>query len=353
MIKATLSTNRRLRKSSRWLWTFISIIAASASGAILPRLDLKSLASKADLVVVGRVVEVHDLGRVTIHTADGDIAGRSQKATLRIERVLKGADQGPVLRFSFVMPEVPSQYNYAPIAVSQFGTFFLRQSEDWEILDPYYPYVVATPGAPLRAGSVLDQVVGELAAVINSESCPVEEQREAVYDLDPTPGAVATAALIRAARRSDPVMHFDSMAELLGRNDLSYLPEAVGILLQPPAGTEPTLIMNLAYAIGAGISSPNAVQALAKLLSAPGRESRRAAAQALARIGAGTIVRPLSLALEDSDREVRYWGVVGLARFTGQNHWYPSIAEYREKEDLYLKHWRDWAHSDIAADEPK
>ncbi len=330
-----------------WLSSAVTLgLAAYATAAIVGPLDLKSLTSGAGLVAVGQVVDIRDVGPGTIQTPSGEVEARSMTATLRVERVFKGT-AGALVEFDFLLPELSSQWWYAPIGLKQFGVFFLRESEGrYRVLDPYHPYIVAVPGAAVTSGNVFEDVVGELAAAVSSPRSSVEVQREAVYALGPTPGAIATGALLEAARRSDPVVRFDSMAELLQRNDLTYLTEAASLLLHPTAN-DPTLIDNLAVGIGAGIRSPAAVQVLSDLMAAPAVETRRAAARALARTGGNTSVLPLARALYDGDQQVQYWAVIGLARVTGQNPWYSSLGEFRENGDKYLNHWREWAESNV------
>jgi len=69
---------------------------------------------------------------------------------------------------------------------------------------------------------------------------------------------------------------------------------------------------------------------------------RRAAAAALRHTQADGAIGPLSMALEDSDREVRYQAVLGLATITGQNEWSPTLDQFEREEQHYLSYWREW-----------
>lgn len=74
-------------------------------------------------------------------------------------------------------------------------------------------------------------------------------------------------------------------------------------------------------------------------------ETRRAAAAALRHTGSNAAVDALSSALQDSDREVRYHAVLGLATITGLDEWGPSLELFDREEERYLTHWRAWAKS--------
>jgi hypothetical protein len=265
-------------------------------------------------------------------------------ATLKVEHVLKGQLTGKTVDFGFPVPE--EDIGYSPIVTNQFGVFFLRMSEGtYTIFDPHHPYVVAVPGVALAAGNPFDQVIAELDAVLESPTAPVEVQREAVYTLAlPTQGEGVTAALLKGAMNTDLVVRFDSMSLLLEHNDLTYLDQAADLLLHPPPEIEATLLTNLALGVGAGVRSPSAVPTLSKLLNAPDVQTRRSTARALRLIGTEATVKPLTQALGDSDRRVRYEAISGLAHFAGDKKWDPDMRDYLYKsEEPYLSHWQQWA----------
>jgi HEAT repeat protein len=68
--------------------------------------------------------------------------------------------------------------------------------------------------------------------------------------------------------------------------------------------------------------------------------------RALRNIKTETAIKPLAGALDDSDWEVRWGAVMGLAAIAGPdkdgNSWYPAYDAFKENERLYLDHWREW-----------
>jgi hypothetical protein len=58
---------------------------------------------------------------------------------------------------------------------------------------------------------------------------------------------------------------------------------------------------------------------------------------------------PLATTLDDTDFEVRYYGVTGLAEISGQLEWHPNMEVFRAEEARYLRHWRDWARAKYPA----
>jgi hypothetical protein len=326
------------------LLAVIFVATQRGKPTIVPRLDLKSLTESADAVVVGRVDQVVPQGTCTAHTTYGDFAAHQMRATLRVERLLKGSAFGPFADFTFCLPE--EMIGYWPVGRDVFGVFFLHGSgHGYTILDPYHPYVVAVPGAVVTGGNAFEEVVGELAAVLESPDASRDYKKLAVLSLGRTPGPEARSALLKGAIEKDDEVRFRSMAALFRRNDITFLPAAATVLLHPPPGVDAALD-DMALAIGVGVLSPKAVPTLVKLLSAPGVETRRSAALSLRFIGSAEAILPLAQALFDSDRRVRYEAISGLARFTGQNDWNPEMGDYmRKSEEPYLSHWREWAQS--------
>ncbi len=94
-----------------------------------------------------------------------------------------------------------------------------------------------------------------------------------------------------------------------------------------------------------GIKEPQAVSALNRLLRSSNVNVRLGAARALRRLHVSDAIDGLVLALEDSNREIRYEGVIGLAEQTGQLDWAPAIDTFWNDEQYYLQHWKAWAKS--------
>ena len=53
------------------------------------------------------------------------------------------------------------------------------------------------------------------------------------------------------------------------------------------------------------------------------------------------VLTALARALDDSDQQVRYSAVAGLAEITGETKWMPSIPLFKEDESPYLAHWHE------------
>jgi HEAT repeat protein len=211
------------------------------------------------------------------------------------------------------------------------------------VLNPYYPFIVASTNAPVARGSDLDRVIAEVAQVFSVSTASLDDRRRAVDVLARVKTASAMAALRVAAKVPDAPVRLRAFAALLRQNDISLLSSVEDILVSPPENIDPGLLRNLAFAIQDGIKNQEAIPVLARLLRASDPQTRRAAASALRHTEAQGAIEPLLTGLEDSDREVRYQAVLGLATITGEGDWGPSLDLFGRDEQRYLTHWREWA----------
>ena len=303
----------------------LTLILAVGKALAVPvsHIQLKPLTAHSDLICVGGIVSIRQQGMATIHLANGDIPASAMIATLRVERVLKGQLADETIDFGFVQPS--EIIGYGLLWRGVFGVFFLGRSKGgYSVVDPYHPFVVAVPGTPPTAGTPFDLVIIELATATESSAATRDVRVLAVSTLDYTPGPEATAALMQGAESNDDEVRFRSIYGLLARNNLAYLDEAAGYLLNPPPSVNEELIEGMALGIRLGVKSPEAISTLGRLLQAQGVQPRRCAAMALRTIGTEAAVKPLTLALADSDREVRFEAIFGLARIAGETKWLPD-----------------------------
>ena len=313
-----------------------------ARAEIIPALILEDLTRDADLIVVGEARAVWEEERTTLDINGQPISARRMVAQLRVSRVIKGQFDQPNVSCAFSLPESGSAYK--EVVVGQFGLFFLRaeQQHGYVVLHPYYPFVVASRDAPEVRGGYFDRVVAEVAQVLTSPGTTSHQRRQAIDVLGGLKTGAATIALRKAADQSDRTLRMEAIAFLLRRNDISALSIAEGILFSSAKNGQDYVLKNLAFALE-GISDPQAIPSLARLLEADDVQTRRSAAAALRHTSVEDAFEPLSRALEDSDREVRYHAVLGFAEITKQGEWGPSIPKYIEDEQRYLTHWREWA----------
>lgn len=188
-------------------------------------------------------------------------------------------------------------------------------------------------------------MVDQLRGVVNSSRSSEQERREAIVTLSGSKSDAATIALEWAFSHVDSALTATVAYALLERNKIIPLDFAVETLLHGYDAASHDTIHNLEYSIAEGVRDERAIPALGQLLNSSHAEVRRAAASALRHIGSWSAVPALSPVLWDSDRESRYYAVIGLAEITKQDEWRPLMDAFASNEGYYLAHWRDWART--------
>jgi hypothetical protein len=140
---------------------------------------------------------------------------------------------------------------------------------------------------------------------------------------------------------SDPALSVSAARALFLRGDASGLTVVKRAFLPGPQPLPDNLEETVGNALGLGIRDPALIPDLEELLGSTSRSLRRGAAAALTRTGSRAAVTGLRRALGDSDSEVRYYGVVGLADIFGDKAWRPNLQEFKSNESKYVTHWNE------------
>ncbi|MCI0387658.1 MAG: HEAT repeat domain-containing protein [Acidobacteria bacterium] len=319
-----------------------------ATARIAPVLDLPQLTSKANLIVVGEVTSISEENRGFYEISGTRTWARRMSATLGVERTLKGEPKAEVI-FKYLSPD--NEFSYAEITNDQFGIFFLRSnSEELSPASPYYPFILASRDKCSTEGDDLARVVAELGCVIQSSNASLRERHDAIQALASARTPESTAVLQKAASEQVSPFNYIAASLLLERNDISALPIVEETWKRSAAYAVNDEGMSLTGHLGhtlEGIKNPSAIPSLTRLLGSEDVHVRRGVVQALRNIKTKTAIEPLATALDDSDWEVRHVAVMGLAAIAGPdkdgNSWYPAYDTFKQNEQLYLDHWREWS----------
>lgn len=328
-----------------WLMAFTP---AQVRPQLILKTELGVLCDQADAVVVGRVGDVRKLGPATMVISGTSYPADLMVAQITVDKVLKGSARTRDINLNFSLPKtLATNVTVGGVVAGQYGVFFLRSATDgYDILDPDYPWVVAYPGSPATSGSVLDQVTAEVCYVLKSPQTTPGDKQEALLVLRGVSSPLVTRALKEAARDAVSDVRFTAMALLLQRNDISELATAQSILLHPPPNIDQNALDGLAFAIRFGVHDPKAIPSLAAMVLAKNVNVRKGAATALRRTHDSAAIKPLTLALNDTDPDVLYQAVIGLAELTyTSGEWAPGEGLFLKDQKRYLDYWREWAKS--------
>jgi hypothetical protein len=300
------------------------------------------LAERADVIVLGRITATRQAGVETVDIGSSKSLAQVIVAQLEIRHVVKGAPDAPSITLRYVLPSQFSGYLTPP--TGRDAIFFLRGAgREFELADPYRPSVPGALAPEPSGDAMIDRLTSSIIAALDSGAASPGEKREAIWALGTIPGDRAARGLRNAAPDADPYIGLNAIASLLMRNDISVLQSATDALLQS-GGVPPSEVrQNLLSSISNDVSDPRAVATLATLLKRGDASARAAAVSALARTASAGAIDPLTDALSDSDRDVRYRAAIGLSDLTGISGHRPGLTEFRARESEYLDYWRDWA----------
>jgi len=326
------------------LTVLIFAVARWLKSIPVPALDLDHLTEEANLVVTGEVSAVRDVGSTQIKINSQDILCRVEIGTLKVDQVLKGESSTPQLIFQYYMPR---QYvGWKTPTINSHAVFFFKTATagKYTFTDNYYPSVPTVSGVPIAGTSPIDRVIGAISAVLTSDRTSANEKANALFTISRSQSAASTQALRSALNSPDGQIRITAASALLERNDTIGLSSLREFLLNTP-NIPQNLLVNLSYVIGERLRDSKAIPDLTALLRSNSPQIRKVAASGLVHTHSQDAIGPLIGVLSDSDTEVRYYAVIGLAEITGQLSWRPSREEFGVNESKYLKHWQEWAEA--------
>jgi len=334
----------RLGRAAGMMVAAALAIGQLAYGTPVRPLDLNALTESADVIVVGRVSSITQVGKT-----DAEVRGilkpvRILRGEMSVDTVLKGKVEASDVAFSYLLP-IEESFGYRGVPPNSYRILFLKGKPPYTFADPFYPSLVASAGEPAISGNVFDKVVAIVGSVLRDNHANVEQKYEAILVLRDVRTPAATQALRSALSEPVPELRLSAAAALLFRNDLTGLRVAEENLLATNPTVSSDLLHNLTYALGRGVKDDAAIPALTRLLQSPATKVRRAAVLALVHVGSQSAIDVLVLALADRDPQIRHYAMVGLADLTNQPEWRPSQEGEHGSELRYLSYWRDWART--------
>ena len=304
-------------------------------------LDLEKITAQADLIVVGRVLSIEERESTSLELAGGAVVRATRfRATLKVDRVLKGDLKSQDMFFEFLIPEYPT--GLRGVDSGQYSIFFLKRDQSrWVFLDPMNPDLPAVPGGELPIGTPLEQVTDAVAQVLVS---PASTDRDCFRALDAL-GRLRTehagGLLRQALEHSSGTLRLDVARTLVARGDIAGLAVIEDALLRS-GGLPEHVVAGLAGSLR-GMKDPSAVPSLSRLIGSNNSLVRLGAAVGLRQTGSSAAIQPLSHLLGDTDPEVLYYAVAGLGEITHQDEWTPAMDEFKQHQSHYLTYWRQWA----------
>ncbi len=338
--------------------------AGPAGANWVKAVDLPGLLAASELIVTGRAN-----GITWTDGGSGDV----ESFTIAVDHALKGAS-GPTIAVQLDL----SDPGNGTVAEGRYGLFFLRQpaaGQPYVAADPAHPMLAASTGSTAPASASTPDPVRAVAdtllrALADPELVPgkamvaddgvtrdpfdryaYEELAEAVRAI---PADIAEGPLLALATSGPAGARLWAANCLLwmsGETDPDNIQprvlDAVAPLLLDPDPSGAFTVSMLGHVMRVNLRSPNDAPDLITLLGSHDSMIRRTAASALGDIGTTDAIAALAtIALDDEDRDVRYYAVLGLAVGTGAGD---AIAKrlYEQNEPAITAFWRGWVAANI------
>jgi HEAT repeats len=328
--------------------SLLCLRAMSASALPIPMLEVSKLIDGANTIVIGKIARVR-----------GSRAyDSSQEIEVVVERVVRAdaISVGSALRITLPVSGPMESH----ISVGGYGLFFAKcpVTGNCAPVSVTYPSLLTIPGAAspqVESKGVVAQVIDELIrvlvvddSVLISSASPGQQamrlREDTIEAFTTIPRDFAVPALLAAIGQSSSVTkNMAVTAALVQLGEYSTLAQVESEMLQDNDENQ-SLRLSIAYSVYSNSTRPQSLIApMTRWLKAKEVVVRRAAADVLRDIHSAETIRPLAtLALYDSDRDVRYFAVFGLAEATGRGD-AMSLELFKASETRYVDDWRKWA----------
>lgn len=328
--------------------------------------DIRPLFSSSNVVCVGRVVSISDLGGPTV-SPDNSVV-RAKLGTVLVERYYKATNESKSIRIRFYAPDRVSKVvtNVQPslsLSNGEHSLLFLQRNGDlFEFTDPWFsklPMSSYLAQGSARSGLSLLEVdleAGLRDPDLQSVRSNLEilggmkrlEQTTGLRELAGSPDFETKAAALLALQRVGDYSHLERSLEIMSRPDVS------------PMTVEMRSVLASTFE---NIDDPKAVPILLRFADSSNSTVRSSVIKALRHLNDPRSVPAMVRRLDDSDFFIRYDAVFTLATIEGRRddpEWVNAIGAYRAHESKYLTRWKKWwsdegasRYADTATSRPK
>ena len=315
----------------------------------VPVLSFASLVERSDAIVIAQTGDFHKVGEIQVNVHGQVLGADLMEASAEVKKPLKAPKGLTVLKVRFAIPVSPAgSTGYSTIPAQQMRLLFLKNgvNNSYEVADPYYPSLPAVENVSLSQSDDLEKEVANVeCATVASTNANPDQRMEAIWSLKGRSDDCIVDALRAAFKASNQQLRLTSAMASLQRNDIGNLDATVSEIGQLSSDTY--MRLNVLSAIRYGVKDQRAIPVLARMMQSQDAPERRAAASALRNIGSILCSALLAKALNDPDKDTRYYAVIGLAEIEDQPSHKPSMEDFDNDPTPFLRYWKDWAKSNI------
>lgn len=288
-----------------------------------PSYSLKDVITSSDLICVGRVVRGHV---------------EDNGGLVRITKVVKGQSKSEEIEISGVgLKDVPIYGDRLFLLHSVGDDRYVFTNSAARSLPAIPPYKVG-PDFNDTIARIESNVVAanSVPSVDRYFALRVVTQLSSQNDLSELE-AIATNDAI------PPGLKLQAKADLIWWGRDKYTDDVLQALNQDAIQADPILKNNLAVVVRDRVRNHSHASLLSSLTYSRDDQVRRAAATALSSMASPDLLPVFARLLSDSDREVRYMAVAGIAKQRGPSVQIPSPMKFSADESQLIREAREFA----------
>jgi hypothetical protein len=304
-------------------------LTPTSTGYPVPVLNVRDLAEQSTVIVKGRTLKVNQALQEAI-------------ALVSVDKALKGRVSGKIIAVRFSRDPAGSQMN---LEEGEYAMLFLKSNPDgrYSFAEPQAGKIAITSRNVAWADSQTTAVKLEAELFASLSDSNREVARSALAHVGDLQKVRSTQAIREIAAVGNPDYQGLAYVALLKLGDYSLLDRAIIFAEQPvqdPEVWRPQ--MGVIEAISE-IEEPSVLPTLHSLLASPLTSLRRAAAKAVRTISDPSSVPFMVRALDDTDVDVQYDAVMGLAAIDGSSSDNaPARDLFNHAPARYVGHWKVW-----------
>jgi len=308
----------------------------------------KDSMQRAEIICAGRVQAVHYEGDGTVSVAGQPIAGNWQVADFVIDHLIKGETAAKRIRVRYFVPRDSMRGIHFDVLPEErrcllFLVLMAGQESTYALVNRTASVIPLSSNLPY----------GVEASAAQSEHLK-RELLEAIATEETWIAVAALRSLVQIGLADDKVIEIlkaastgedkaiagTALAMRISLMDKTALPQSRAFM---ESGARPESQCKEIGAALRQLTAPHFFSDLQQMIQSPAVLLRRGASYALRYADSDAMVPAFISALEDTDQEVRYNAVAGLASFTSKTgKWFPAYPVFIKNQATYIDLWKNW-----------
>lgn len=328
---------------------FVMMIASPKNSLafIVPSLSIQELISRSDIVCKGSVVQVVKIGESERRSGDGRLIAKmdSKRAVVHCDRILKGGKISETIEVEFEEVSEGSLLGYEALKQGEYVLLFLKQKNSrYALTSPYCGKIHISNKALQIEADGTDTMALLQQELLNSlrdeDPNRILPSLEVIERLNMKAAAVHIEKLLDS---NDLAVKGQALSTLIMIGSIDHIAEAISYIdEQPVTKAQKKYKLKIIYNLEK-ISDIQAVPELHVLLKHQNTSVRREVARSLRGIKSPSSIPYLVAGIDDSNVEVRYQCMMGLAKMLAKGgDWAPAYKRFLEDESKPILLWKAW-----------